>query len=397
MELQKVYKKSKRRKNILWAVPVVGLIIGSFYFYHYSPQACAYRYAFAYNKNDFEEVFSFYNEEAMTNKFTKEEIIEVLEEQSKKGNKIKPKELTMIKDEKAKKWFVKFPYSLQKIYVYTPTGSTVYVDNKKIIQGVTGQGIEVKDMLPGKHRITIQYYDHLYPDFTTEIDVPEEITVKSPYDTLDIAVMAPTGTWVTMGDITKQNRGQKVSFDNMLPGQYDISVFMGNKDMEIFSQKIQIGKQNPIIYIENIVGNENVKKDLQVFFKEFNIEYKVGIMKKDTTFLHTFLTDKINEDIISDFKMWYIDHKDIKDAKSLMEVRDIYPISGNELKASVLETVYLTNLEKDGAGKDIERQYRVVIEWNYKLLRNNAKWQIISREIRQSMVAYKDEEKWIKY
>ncbi|HHX60960.1 MAG TPA: hypothetical protein GX707_09660 [Epulopiscium sp.] len=397
MELQKVYKKSKRRKNILWAVPVVGLIIGSFYFYHYSPQACAYRYAFAYNKNDFEEVFSFYNEEAMTNKFTKEEIIEVLEEQSKKGNKIKPKELTMIKDEKAKKWFVKFPYSLQKIYVYTPTGSTVYVDNKKIIQGVTGQGIEVKDMLPGKHQITIQYYDHLYPDFTTEIDVPEEITVKSPYDTLDIAVMAPTGTWVTMGDITKQNRGQKVSFDNMLPGQYDISVFMGNKDMEIFSQKIQIGKQNPIIYIENIVGNENVKKNLQVFFKEFNIEYKVGIMKKDTTFLHTFLTDKINEDIISDFKMWYIDHKDIKDAKSLMEVRDIYPISGNELKASVLETVYLTNLEKDGAGKDIERQYRVVIEWNYKLLRNNAKWQIISREIRQSMVAYKDEEKWIKY
>lgn len=87
--------------------------------------------------------------------------------------------------------------------------------------------------------------------------------------------------------------------------------------------------------------------------------------------------------------MWYIDHKEIKDAKTLMEVRDIYPISGNQVKASVLETVYLT---------DVDKEYRIVIEWDYKLFRNNATWQIFGREILQSIVAYKNEEgNWVKY
>ncbi len=389
---------TSQKLNILWAVTLVGLIIGGIYIYNYNPKLCAYRYILAYNKHDFEKVFSFYNEDAIVKKFTKEEIIEVLKEQSKTNNKINPMELTMIKDEKTKKWFVKFPYNLHSIYVSAPTGAKVYVNHKKIIEGLVGSGVEVKDLLPGKHQVRIEYDNYMYPDFTTEIDVPKEMKVESPYDTLDIAIVAPVGSWVTVGDIAKHNRDEKVLFNNMLAGQYDISVLMGNKDIEVFSQKIQIDQQSPTIHIDNFMGNENVKKDLQKFFKNFNIEYKEGIMKKDIMFLHNFLAEPINEEIISDFKMWYVDHKDIKDAKSLMEVRDIYPLSGSELTASVLETVYLTNIEKDGEGKEIERQYRVVIEWNYKLLRNNATWQILRREILQSIVAYKnEEEKWIKY
>lgn len=396
MNTKKTNKKFKI--NILWAVALISIIIGSCYLYNYNPTVSAHRYVFAYNKKDFEKAFSFYNKEAMITKFTKEEIIGVLKEQSKINNKIKAKELTMIKDKKTKKWFVKFPYNLQSIYVFAPTGASIYMDNKKISQEIVGGGVEVKDILPGKHQITIEYFDNMIPPFTTEIDVPKETKVKSPIDTFDISVVAPKGTWVTVGNVTKQNIGHQLLFSNMIPGQYEISIFMGNKDMEVFSQKIQIDKGNTAVNMENIMGNEKVKENLQEFFMKFNAEYRVGIMKKDTNFLHKFLTQTINEDVISDFKIWYIDNKDIKDAKSLMEVRDIYPVSGSELKASVLETVYLTNIEKDQNDKEIEQQYRVVIEWSYKLLRNNSTWQIISREIRQSIVAYKDEEgKWIKY
>ncbi len=388
----------KIRIHILWVAVLVGSIIGSFYAYNYNPTVCAYRYIFAYNKKDFEKVFSFYNEEAMLSKFTKEEIINLLKEETKIGNKISPEGLTIIRDENTRKCFVKFPYKLQNIYVYTPTGSNVYINNKKVAEGVKGDGVEIKDMLPGKYVVTVEYYDNMMPPFTTQIDILKETKVASPYETLDILLTSPTGTWVTIGDISKKNTGEKLTFNNMLPGQYNISVFMGDNDIEVFSVNTQIDKQNKEVNIENIIGNENIKENLQEFFSKFNIEYRKGIMEKDSSFLYKFLPEKINEDVITDFKMWYIDKKDIKEAKSLMEVRDIYPVSGSELKASVLETVYLTNLEKDENDKDIDKEYRIVIEWNYNLLRNNSTWKIESREIRQSMVAYKDEDgKWIKY
>ena len=87
--------------------------------------------------------------------------------------------------------------------------------------------------------------------------------------------------------------------------------------------------------------------------------------------------------------MWYIDNKEAKNAKSLMEIRDIYVLSGREIKASVLEKVYLTNQDQE---------YKVVIEWNYKLERSDLKWKIVQRDILQSIVSYKNEAgKWISY
>lgn len=389
-------QSNKVKKYILWAVIVAGIMSVSFGLYHYYPKAYAYRYAFAYYKKDFDKAYSFYNEEAMAGKFTKKQIIKVLEEQSKINSKINPNDLKVIKDKKTKKWFVKFPYSLYSISISTPTGATVYVDDKKVVQGATGKGIEVKDMLPGKHQVKIEYDNTMYPAFITEINVPKEREVASPYETKNILVIAPVGSWVKVGNIIRENLDKQLLFENMLPGQYEISIFMG-KDLEVFSQKVQIDMETTTINLEKIKGNERVKEDLEVFFSTFNRAYKVGIMEKDTLFLHKFLTEKVNEDVISDFKMWYIDHKDIKDAKSLMQVRDIYPISGSELRTSVLETAYLVNLEKNGA-EEIEQQYRIIIEWDYKLLRHNSSWQIISRDILQSIVAYKNEAgKWIKY
>ena len=175
----------------------------------------------------------------------------------------------------------------------------------------------------------------------------------------------------------------------MLPGQYKVSIAIKDRELEIFSQTIQLDKEYTSIHLEKIAGNKMVKENLEKFFEMFNTEYEKGIKNKDANFLHMFATEKINEDLISDFKMWYIEHKDVKDAKSLMEIRDVYILSGTELKASILETVNLVNEDKE---------YRVVIEWNYKLLRSNSKWVIAQREIMQSSVAYKSEEnKWIRY
>ncbi len=391
-------KKRSKKKVSLWAVTLLGLIIGSFYLYTYHPTVYAYRYIFAYNNKDFEKVYSFYKEDMLKNKFSKKQILKVLEEQSNNHHKISPKELTMIQDQQTKKWFVKFPYSLQSIYVFTPTGATVYVDKQKIVEGVKGKGIEVKGILPGKHEVKIGYDHEMYPDFVTEIDVPKETQVKSPYDTHNIIVIAPEGAWIKIGDITKESLGENVQFENMLPGQYELSMLMGDKDIEVFSQNTQIDNKSTTIHLDNVKGNKKVREDLQTFFLTLNRAYKAGIMDKDAGFLNKFLTETPNEKVISDFKLWYMDDKDIKDAKSLMEIREIYPLSGNELKASVLETVYLVNHQNNQKGDPIDQHYRVIIEWDYKLLRENASWQIMSRAIGQSIVAYKEEDgRWITY
>ena len=415
-------KISKKKINILWLILLVSILIIVVYIFFYSAQVQGYKYAFAYNNRNFEKVFEYYHKDTVDNQLSKEEIVDFLKQQIEIDgplkinqtsmvqiltglfkptiqvnmkvvygveNKGRQESLTLVRDYRTRKWLVKFPYELQSIYVFAPTGSQVYIGGKKVQNKGISEEIEIKNTLPGRHQITIQYYEDIYPPFTTEIVVPKQTRVDSPYPTYNIAVFAPYNTWVTLGNVTKYNSGPSVLFTNMLPGQYKISIAIKDRELEIFSQTVQIDKEYTSIHLEKIVGNKAVKESLEKFFEIFNIEYEKGIKSKDSNFLHMFAKEKIDENLISDFKMWYIDNKDVKDAKSLMEIRDMYILSGTELKASVLETVYLTNEGKE---------YRVVIEWNYKLVRNNSKWEIAQRHILQSIVAYKNEEgKWIRY
>lgn len=395
MRLQRLIKFLNQKTTILMLV-LFGLTISGYYTYNYSQKASAYKYVSAYNKKQFKKVYDYYDTASTVNKFSKEEIIGFLNSQWEMKNKTTISELTMIKDQKTQKWFVKFPYDLQSIQVLAPTGAKVYLDDKKTVESVTGRGVEIKDILPGRHGIRIEYYENILPPFTTEINVSKPTRVKSPYVTEDISVFAPEGTWVTMGGVKKQNTDEKVVFENMLPGQYNLTLSMNDQTLEIFSKDTQISAEDINIYIDEIKGNEKVRNDLEGFFSEFNKAYAKGIIEKDALFLHKFSTE-INQDIISDFKMWYIENKEVEDARSEMEIQDIHPISGDTLKTSVLETVYLTNKEEGNDG-DTLQEYRLVIEWDYKLLRSDSTWKIMSREILQSIVAYKDEKgNWVKY
>jgi len=404
----------------------IGLVLGVFalgtYLLFGSGQIQGYRYAHAYNKEDFEKVFEYYHQDTVEKDFNKEEIVTFLTQQKEVDGTIKvqdlniisiwtdvfkgiqevdleieytgntqaaQKKLTLVKDYESKQWLVVFPYELQNISVFAPTGASVYLGEKEISHEGNSEEIEIKNILPGRHQITIAYYEDMYPAFVKEIFVPMETRVDSPYPTFNIAVFAPYSTWVTVGNVTKYNAGPSVVFENMLPGQYKVSISMKDKRLEIFSQTIQIENEYTSIHLEKIAGNKLVKEDLEKFFTVFNVEYEQGIVSRDVNFLHMFATEKTNENLISDFKMWYIDHKEVKNAKSLMEIRDSYVLSGNEVKASVLEKVYLTSEDQ---------AYKVVIEWNYKLVRSDLKWKIAQRDILQSIVTYENEAgKWISY
>lgn len=377
---------------------IVLIIISGYFTYNYSKGACAYRYTYAYNHEQLDKLYSYYDREGIIKQFDKEEVINFLRQETRKKDKIKANELTLIRDKKTKKCFVEFPYKLENINVLAPVGSDVYVNNKRVVKGVTARGVEIKNLLPGNHIVTIEYYNNMHQPFVKQINIPKENLVESPYPTHDILVSAPPGTWVTIGHTKKQSKDEEIVFNNMLAGQYDLQLSMEDQKIQVFSQKTQIDSGNTSLNLEKISGNQKIKDELQNFFSEFNKEYKQGIIEKNTEFLHKFSTKDINENIISDFKMWYLDNKEIVSASSLMEVRDIYPISGNSIKVSVLETVYLTNKEKDSKDNYKDQEYRVVIEWDYTLLRSNSTWKIVNREILQSIVAYKNEEgNWIKY
>lgn len=423
MKIQDCKDFYKKKKGMVWlGVGLVFLLVITYTFF-YSAQIQGYKYAFAYNHKNFQKVFGYYDKDTLSQDFSKEEIVDFLEEQIHidgnikvnksnisgmlkevfkgstqkvempitydQGKPVSEMSLTLLRDKKTKRWFVKFPYELQSIDVFAPAGSDIYIGKKKVKHDGMSEKVEIINTLPGKHQITIEYYNDLYPPFIKEIIVPMETRVESPYPTYNIAVFAPYNTWVTLGNKTKYNSGPSVLFENMLPGQYKVSIVMKDRELEIFTQTIQVDQKYTSVHLEKIAGNKAVQQNLSEYFDMFNIEYAKGIISRDTNFLHMFATEKINENLISDFKMWYIDQKDIKDAKSSMEIRDSYILSGTEIRASVLETVYLSN---------DDTKYRVVIDWNYKLLRNNAKWEIAERNILQSSVAYKNEAgKWIRY
>ena len=304
----------------------------------------------------------------------------------------------MIRNKEGKRWSVEFPYELESIYVFAPMGSRVYIDGKQVIESNQEEKVQVKNILPGDHTIMIGYYNNTYPSFVQTICVPEETTVHSPYRTYEVKISAPYDTWVKLGSVQKYNSNGSVIFTNVTQGEYPTSLYMHDGKLRVFHQMTEVSEEKVNINFNNIKASKVSESNVDKFFTEFNKKYEKGITDGDANFLHDFIVDEKSGEIISDFKMWYVDHKDIKEAYSLMNIRDIYLISGKELKVSVLEIVYLTNIEKNSKGEDIEQEYRVAIEWEYRIYNDNSKWQIISREILQSIVAYKDEGgKWIQY
>ncbi len=418
MQIQDLKDFFNKEKTILWSIGILWMILITGYFLTYNPHVQGYKYTLTYNSKNFEKLIQYYPEETLEKEFSKEEIIDFLYEHEEMNGPIKlcssnlvnfvkgsfkktnqvtmplvykgdyePSFLNLVQDQRTKKWLVEFPYEPQNVYVMAPAGATVYVGDQKISN--QGQDIEIKNKLPGKYQIRIAYHNEIYPDFIKEILVPEETRVDSPYPTYQVAVFAPEDTWVTLGNITKYNSGPSVVFDNILAGQYKLSIAMKDRDIEICSKTVQIDEGYTSIHLETIKGNDHVQRYLKTFFEMFNTEYEQGIKRGDSKFLHMFTGEKADENVISDFKMWYIDQKNITDAQSSMTIRDIEIISGSELKASVLETVYLTNEQQ---------RYRVVIDWHYKLVRHKGKWKIEKRDMIQSSVAYEnDGGTWMSY
>lgn len=432
---------SPKKRNIIFSSLLVLLFIAIIYIYSHSAQAYAYQYISAYNNEDWEQVCRLYNQEILQNQVQKEEIIDFLKEQRdikenlkirrrapigtfiksqyhyiksyvvkvdkeqisipieyiSSDNKIKDR-LNMIRHKEEKKWTVEFPYELESVYVFAPMGSRVYIDGKEIIESNQEEKVEIKNILPGDHTIIIDFYNNIYPSFVQTICVPEETQVYSPYKTYEVEILAPKDTWVKLGSGKKYNFKGSLIFANVIQGEYPTSIYMNNGKLRVYSQMIEVreGKEN--INLTHIKANKVSGSDVDIFFQEFNEQYEKGIINGNEKFLHDFILDKNSGEIISDFKMWYVDHKNIKEVHSLMNIRDIYVITGKELKISVLEIVYLTNIEKDSEGESIDQEYRVAIEWEYRILKDNSKWKIINREILQSTVAYKDEEgRWIQY
>ena len=129
------------------------------------------------------------------------------------------------------------------------------------------------------------------------------------------------------------------------------------------------------------------------FTNQFYQGYMQGIKKQSSDFLMQHVEEDILEQVTEEYRSWFIDYKDIQDAKVTIQVEQMQLKDTAEVKLTILEVIQMTNKE------DTElTEYQVVLKWDNILSILEKDYKIKERTLVESLVSYKDEEgKWVQY
>ena len=129
------------------------------------------------------------------------------------------------------------------------------------------------------------------------------------------------------------------------------------------------------------------------FTNQFYQGYMQGSKKKSSDFLMQHVEEDILEQVTEEYRSWFIDYKDIQDAKVTIQVEQMQLKDTAEVKLTILEVIQMTNKE------DTElTEYQVVLKWDNILSILEKDYKIKERTLVESLVSYKDEEgKWVQY
>ncbi|WP_069999419.1 hypothetical protein [Cellulosilyticum sp. I15G10I2] len=310
------------------------------------------------------------------------------------GEKTVPLYLEKINNE----WRIKFPFLLSEVKIHAPLGSAVYINERKIETYENEMYIE-RNVLPGKYKIQIEFPNQIYSTYNQVINVPDEKEVFLPYNTLNVEVATAKNMIVQLDDIKKNSTNGIASFNNMLEGNYKLRVFSPNNFIDPVEMNIGVDKDTRLFSVFDITLSQTGKAYLDEFIKAFYKSYLQDIKDQKCTHIEAYIHEETSKDFMSNFTQWFIENKNIQDAKiaavpSQMEIDNL-----GFLHTDVLETIELTNKEFDEyENRYINRQYQVILEWDTIIDISQEKWLITDRTMKQSIVSYKDlEGKWVQY
>jgi hypothetical protein len=162
---------------------------------------------------------------------------------------------------------------------------------------------------------------------------------------------------------------------------------------------IMIDKNARLFSIFDITLSDKGENKLREFINGFYKGYLQDIKQKKLDNIMAYMNKDTQMNVGEDFKKWFIENKDVRDAKIEVELQEVKIDEKGLLHSSIIEMIELTNNEFDEyENRNVDRDYKIVLEWDSVMDIGGDKWSISDRKIKQSIVSYKDEEgKWVQY
>lgn len=297
---------------------------------------------------------------------------------------------------RSNKWEIISPFKTSNVTIYAPALAKVYVNGKKVSNQKEGMFTK-EGLLPGNYMLQVTFPDMSYKDYHQMIKVPEQTEVVLPYDMVNVGIRTVKGMEVSLGPLQKVAGKSKVNFSDILPGEYTLVIKSPYDTLEPITSQITVGHTNCNLNYEDVTLSKKGKESWKAFVNNFYKDYIADIKGHENSHIKSYFAESNKKEQMALFNDWFVKDKDIQDANLKVESQADKITQEGYLEGEMTEIIELTNREEVEGGME-NRVYRLVLRWDTQIDVMKEKWQIVSRALKESMIAYKSEDgRWIQY
>ena len=416
-------KQTKNTLITIILVIVLSIILGvtaqNVWRYYSGPDYIVNTYLKSLKEKDYDRLFVLLDQESLKEIGGKDEIIEYYKRTYEQKNKLVNVEAskgvgqvytvkyllskglekgTLSVVQKAGKWYITLPFKASDIEVFAPYGAKVYLESKEMKYS-DHKTYQMENVLPGTYLLKVDPAQEAYEPYYKMLEIPSEKSYIVPYDLAHVTVDVVPQLEVQISPFSQRSEQSKVEFEDLIVGKYQIKV----QDTEGYLKKqeteIDIKKgQNHFIFKDFELSQKGEQK-LEGFAKEFYKDYLEGIKIHSSEKIETYFSPSNRAEQLSLYSSWYIDKKKVKEATISVKLGEHFIDEQGMLHVEMTENVELQHEAYDEVKQvSINETYKVMLKWDTTVSILDKEWEIIDREMKESMVAVKDQEgHWIQY
>ncbi len=417
--------KSNIKSTLATVVLIItlGIIVGatakSVYSYYTGPHHIVDLYIRCLGERNYDKLYVLLNPESLRNLGDKNEIIAYYKRKYEQENKlIDIQELECMGQiytvrycfskgneqgklsvmNKEGKWYIEFPFEESEVEIFAPYGAKVYLDSKEIKYS-DNKSYKMENVLPGTYLLKVDPVQEEYDSYYKILQIPLEKSYIAPYELAHVTINVVPQFVVSINTFSQLSQGKKVEFDDLLLGKYVIEVQDQEGYLNKQKKEVEVKKGENIFTLRDFVLSSKGKEKLENFYSEFYRSYLEGIKTHDKEAIASYFIKEQIKEQLGLYGSWYIDKKEIRDAKISIKMGDSVVDEKGILHTEITESIELYNKEyNEMEEKVVTEVYKVIIKWDTGINILNKEWKIVSREIEQSIVAVKDKKgRWIQY
>lgn len=300
--------------------------------------------------------------------------------------------------QKGGKWYVEFPFKAYDVEIFAPYGAKVYLDSTEISYS-NQKSYQMKNVLPGTYLLKVDPIQEAYAPYYKMLEIPTEKNYIVPYDLAHVTINVAPQLKVKLGYFSQLSEQSKVEFEDLLLGKYQIAVQDSEGYLEKQEVEIDVKEGENIFTLRDFKLSNKGKKKLEDFFRGFYKSYLEGIKTHDSERIASYFapTNKVQQ--LSLYNSWYIDKKNVSEATISIKLGESIMDEQGILHTEIIENIELYHETYDEVKEEhVTEVYKVMIKWDTSMSILEKEWQIIDREIKESVVAVKDQEgHWVQY